>query len=80
EAGGILGLFYMKPGDFKNLRLNKKIAELSLDPAKIESIIAERNKARAAKDWKKADECRDELAELNVVLEDTATGTVWKVK
>ena len=44
----------------------------------VEGLITERNDARAAKDWARADEIRALLSERRVVLEDTAQGTRWK--
>lgn len=45
---------------------------------KIEQLIAERNAARAAKDWARADEVRDELTAMGIVLEDAAGKTSWR--
>jgi cysteinyl-tRNA synthetase len=41
-------------------------------------LIDERNAARAAKNFTRADEIRQELADLGVELEDTTDGTRWK--
>ena len=46
----------------------------------IDALIIARNDARANKDWAKADEIRAKLDEMNVVLEDTQSGTIWKRK
>lgn len=43
----------------------------------IDAIVAERDRARAEKDFATADRLRDELAILGVILEDTPTGTIW---
>ena len=48
------------------------------DAAEIESLIEQRNAARAAKDWSRADELRDELAERGIELKDGPEGTTWK--
>lgn len=45
----------------------------------VEQMIEERAAARASKDFARADEIRDELAAKNIVLEDGAGGTRWKV-
>lgn len=45
---------------------------------KIEQLIAERNDARANKDWETADRIRKELDELRVVIIDTPDGTTWR--
>lgn len=48
--------------------------------AEIEALIAERNAARKEKNWREADRIRSQLQEMDVVIEDTPGGTVWKVK
>ena len=45
--------------------------------ASIDAMVAERDAARAAKDFATADRLRDDLTALGVVLEDTSTGTIW---
>lgn len=51
-----------------------------VDVAKIEALIQQRNDARATKNWSLADKARDELNALNIVLEDSPTGTIWRKK
>ena len=63
ELGEVLGLFNKSKSD-------------SLD-AEIEALIEERNKARQEKDWAKADEIRDKLKAMNIVLKDTPMGVKW---
>jgi cysteinyl-tRNA synthetase len=41
-------------------------------------LIADRNAARAAKDWSRADQVRDELTAMGIVLEDAAGKTSWR--
>jgi cysteinyl-tRNA synthetase len=50
-----------------------------LDP-EIEEKIEQRNAARRNRDFKLADQIRDELASRGIVLEDTPQGTKWKRK
>ncbi|UCE75140.1 MAG: cysteine--tRNA ligase [Methanomassiliicoccales archaeon] len=45
---------------------------------KQEQLIKEREEARRAKDWKKADEIRKKLKAQGIILEDSQTGTAWK--
>lgn len=47
--------------------------------AEIEAKVAERNRARAARDWATADAIRQELSERGIVLRDSAEGTVWEL-
>lgn len=46
--------------------------------SEIEDLVEERNRARAAKDFARSDEIRDQLTEQGIVLEDTPQGTRWK--
>src|SRR5262245_22223551 len=50
-----------------------------LDP-EVEAMIEERNSARRNRDFKRADQIRDELAARGIILEDTPQGTKWKRK
>ncbi|KXI23175.1 cysteine--tRNA ligase [Photobacterium sanguinicancri] len=50
------------------------------DVAEIEALIQQRLDARAAKDWTAADEARDKLLAMNIILEDGAQGTTWRRK
>ena len=53
---------------------------ISVDQNKIESLISQRNAARANKDFAEADRIRDELENLGIVLEDKGAETTWKTK
>ncbi len=44
----------------------------------VNAIIQRREEARQGKDWKAADEARDELIRQGIQIIDTATGPVWK--
>ena len=49
-----------------------------VDTQLIEEMILKRNLARKDKDFDKADEIRDELRSLGIILDDKADGTKWK--
>ena len=46
--------------------------------AEVEALIAERQAARKAKDFAKADEIRDKLLAMGIQLKDTREGVQWK--
>ncbi len=52
--------------------------DVGVDSEEIEKLIAEREAARAAKDFGRADEIRDELREKGIELEDSERGTSWR--
>jgi cysteinyl-tRNA synthetase len=55
--------------------------EVTSGPSKweVELLIAERNVARARKDFKESDRIRNELAAMGVVLKDSKEGTTWEI-
>lgn len=61
--------------DVLGIIVDKKEEILAED---IEKMIEDRQAARKAKDFKKADEIRDELLAKGIVLEDTREGVKWK--
>jgi cysteinyl-tRNA synthetase len=48
--------------------------------AEIEALIEERYEARKSRDFARADQIRNDLAERGIILEDTPQGTKWKKK
>ena len=48
--------------------------------SEIQSLIDERQEARRRRDFKRADEIRDELSSRGIILEDTKDGVRWKRK
>ncbi|WP_146553694.1 cysteine--tRNA ligase [Rummeliibacillus sp. SL167] len=44
----------------------------------IDALIEERQQARKNRDFKRADEIRDQLKDMNIILEDTRQGVRWK--
>jgi cysteinyl-tRNA synthetase len=53
---------------------------VELSDAKIEDLIAQRQAARKARNFARADEIRNELASAGIILEDTKDGIRWKRK
>ena len=58
--------------------LKPTVEETGLSDADIEALIAERNAARKARNFRRSDEIRDQLAAKGVILEDTKEGVRWK--
>ena len=65
----------MKLTDVLGLIVEKEEELLAED---IEALIEERQAARKAKNFQRADEIRNELLEKGIILEDTREGVKWK--
>ena len=74
-AGALLGVLQREPADW----FATSPAALAVDANKVERLIADRNAARKAKDFKEADRIRGEIIALGVVIEDRSDGTYWRV-
>ncbi|ATC93963.1 cysteine--tRNA ligase [Pseudoalteromonas tunicata] len=68
----VLGIAQQEPESF--LQGNQDEDEV----AQIEALIAQRNQARADKNWALADDARDKLNAMNIILEDSAGKTTWR--
>ena len=73
-AGGLYEELF-KLSDVLGLKIEKK--EEILDK-EIEDLIQERQAARKAKDFQRADEIRDELLKKGIILKDTREGVKWQ--
>ncbi len=72
ELAAVLGLLYQDPEAFLQGDANND------EVAEIEALIKQRDEAKAEKNWAVADEVRDKLKAMNIVLEDTPNGTTWR--
>ncbi len=51
---------------------------MDVDPSFVDALIAERTQARKDRNFARADEIRNQLQEMGIVLEDGPGGTVWR--
>jgi len=79
RIGNVLGLLMEQPKVYFEKKQTRVLEKKSIDPDVIDKMVKERNEARKAKNWEKADEIRNQLADMNIILEDRAEGTVWKI-
>lgn len=74
QSGEMLGLLQQDPEVW--LAGDKS----SVDSQEIDQLIAERQIAKDNRDWARADEIRDMLMRKNIILEDGADGTRWRIE
>ena len=79
RIGSVLGILMDSPKIYFQRKQTQALEQQSMDPEVIDQMIAERNQARKAKNWAKADQIRNQLADMNIILEDRADGTIWKI-
>ena len=58
---------------------NRQKVNANVDEEKILNLIEERNQAKKAKDYAKADAIRDELTQMGVAIKDTREGVKWEL-
>ena len=76
QLSAVLGLLEQEPEVFLQTSVQADDGEV----AEIEALIKQRNDARKSKDWALADQARDRLNEMGIVLEDGPQGTTWRRK
>jgi cysteinyl-tRNA synthetase len=76
SACNFIGLLH----ESKEEWLNHKKGKIEISEKEIESKIDLRNKARADKNYKEADDIRDYLLDKGVLIEDKDGKTIWKFK
>lgn len=76
KMGGSLGIFLTDSSDYFKGKPSK--SNHDLNPEEIDKLVQARTDARKEKNFQKADEIRDQLADMGVVLEDRPDGTFWK--
>ncbi len=72
ELSKIFGICQQHPEQYFRQQINT--TEISW----IENLIAERELARAEKNWEKADNLREELLAKSIILDDTPQGVKWR--
>ena len=76
SSANLLGILQQNPEEW----LGYSKVDNSVNQNKIQELIDKRNIARSSKDFGLADQIRSQLNEMNIEIEDTPDGTIWKIK
>ena len=77
--GSQMSLFGEPPAQFLNTLDDMLLKKKSLDRSQVDLLVKARGDARAAKDFKKADEVRLQLLEMGIAVQDGVQGSEWEV-
>src|SRR5215813_10085125 len=78
-VSSVMGLFERRPEEWLLERRARAVRQKGIDAKRVQSLIEERSRARAKKDYQEADRLRDELRAMGVELTDKPLQTTWKV-
>jgi cysteinyl-tRNA synthetase len=74
-AGALVGLLQQTPEAW----FNRNASGCALGTEQIEALVAERQEAKKARQFERADSIRKQLAEQGIEVEDTPAGPRWKI-
>jgi cysteinyl-tRNA synthetase len=80
RMGAVLGIGGDMPKAYFHTQRESILKKQTMDAKVVEKLIAERELARQEKDWERADQIREQLASMNIVLKDHSDGTHWEIK
>jgi cysteinyl-tRNA synthetase len=75
-----LGVLQMEPSAFFDEVKDKRLPAMGLTRADVDAKLEERMRARAAKDWGRADEIRAELEKKGIQVMDRDGGVDWRIR
>lgn len=77
--GGLMSLFAEPPQVFLTFLDDMLLRKKSLKRDDINRLVEERSRARTSKNFAKADELRNQLAQMGIQVQDSAQGSEWEV-
>ena len=80
QCAAVLGLLERSPEEFFQEHRRISLATLVIEEKEVERLIEQRAQARQEKNWALADEIRDKLVSMSILVEDKPEGTRWRVK
>ena len=80
ETYKVLGFFEQEPEYFIKQIKDKYLKKINLTENEIEAKIFKRSEAKKNKNYKKADEIRNNLKKAGIILNDSKDGTSWDLE
>ena len=77
SAGAVLGILPTREFALIEPEEDPRRAEIA---PRVEELLVKRSEARANKDWAKADQIRDELNSMGVIVTDSVDGPNWELE
>ncbi len=75
-----IGLMKMDSEAFHTEVKEKRLEAMGISASDIDKLIEERSQARSDKEWKRADEIREELEAKSILVMDLPGGVQWRVR
>ncbi|HYO96071.1 MAG TPA: cysteine--tRNA ligase [Polyangiaceae bacterium] len=79
KTAGWLGLLQAPPSGYAERTRARRLRLRGLSAAEVEQKVQERRDARAARDFARGDQVRDQLLAQGVTLQDNPDGTSWTI-
>ncbi|MBV2168028.1 MAG: class I tRNA ligase family protein, partial [Bdellovibrio sp.] len=79
KFGGLLSLFQEPAHEFLVKLDDMLLRKMNIERPQVDALVAERTKAREAKDFAKSDELRGKLTAMGISVSDTPEGSFWEV-
>jgi cysteinyl-tRNA synthetase len=77
QVVGMLDILGLNPADFDATGGDEKLT--GVVDSLVRGLLEERNRARAEKDWGRADAIRDQIKAAGIEIEDTPDGPKWSI-
>ena len=75
RLGNVLGILQSTPDVYLHSQGEEQVNANAID-----TLLLQRREAKASRNWALADEIRNKLATMKVVVEDTADGSSWRIE
>ena len=79
NVGDLMSLFNEPAAEYLRGLDDRLLVKMNLERAHVDQLVQERWQAKLSKDFKKADELRDQLLKMNITVMDSSHHSTWEV-